>query len=70
VQRLSIIFPVICEKSFRAFRVFPAETSYYVKKFDDFFSTFSEPEIIVPRVGAPIAHLFGGQIPWSHIKIL
>ncbi len=57
---------------------------YYVKKFYDYFSTFSENEQIVPPSGGQIeidAHTatkmvpaivpqIGGQLPWGHIKIL
>ncbi len=59
---------------------------YYMKKFYEFFSFFSDVDLIVPRVGGqmqseiasnseaqiipPIVHQLGGQLPWSHIKIL
>ncbi len=57
---------------------------YYVKKFYDYFSTFSENEQIVPPSGGQIeidTHTaartvpaivpqIGGQLPWGHIKIL
>ena len=59
---------------------------YYIKKFYNYFSTFSETEVIVPRKGGQIenevvpqtgaqtvpqiVHLIGGQLPWSHIKII
>lgn len=59
---------------------------YYIKKFYEYFSTFSETEVIVPRKGGQIeneivphtgaqtvpqiVHLIGGQLPWSHIKII
>ncbi len=59
---------------------------YYVKKFYKFFRAFSDQEQIVPRVGGqiessivprigtqtipPIVHHLGGQLPWSHIKII
>ncbi len=65
---------------------FSRRNLYYVKKFYEFFSGFSETEVIVPRGGAqmeneivpqtgaqtvpPVIHLIGGHLPWSHIKII
>ena len=59
---------------------------FQVKKFYEFFSGFSDTEVIVPRGGAqmeneivpqtgaqtvpPVIHLIGGHLPWSHIKII
>jgi len=59
---------------------------YYAKKFYEYFSTFLDCDQIVPRAGgqkkstiesryearkAPlIVHQIGGQLPWSHIKII
>lgn len=59
---------------------------YYTRKFYDYFSTFSESEVIIPREGGqmkneivpqagvqtvpPVIHLIGGHLPWSHIKII
>jgi hypothetical protein len=65
---------------------FSRRNLYYVKKFYEFFTAFSEREQIVPPTGAqieseimprggartypPIILQLGGQLPWSHIKIL
>lgn len=65
---------------------FSRRNLYYVKKFYDYFNTFSEHEQFVPPIGAQIesaivprsgaqmvpsiVHQVGGQLPWSHIKIL
>lgn len=65
---------------------FSRRNLYYVKKFYEFFSGFSDSEVIVPRGGAqleneivpqsgaqtvpPVIHLIGVHLPWSHIKIL
>jgi len=65
---------------------FSRRNLYYVKKFYEFFSDFSEIDVIVPRVGAqleneivpqtgaqivpPVIILIGGSLPWSHIKII
>lgn len=53
---------------------FSRRNLYYVKKFYEFFSTFSRKEQIVPPSGAQIEPeimpQIGGQLPWSHIKIL
>ncbi len=59
---------------------------YYTKKFYEYFSTFSEREQMIPPTGGQIdsplmphretqtypviVHQIGGQLPWSHIKIL
>ncbi|WP_246052100.1 PDDEXK nuclease domain-containing protein [Desulfobotulus mexicanus] len=59
---------------------------YYIKKFYEYFITFSEQEQIIPPPGGqmgsvlthqygsqsypPIIPQIGGQLPWSHIKIL
>ncbi|SDU41321.1 PDDEXK nuclease domain-containing protein [Desulfobacula phenolica] len=59
---------------------------YYTRKFYDYFSTFSDAKVIVPRkegqlenetvpqTGAqkipPVIHLICGHLPWSHIKII
>lgn len=65
---------------------FSCRNLYYTKKFYEIFSSFPEDMQIVPRSGAQIeseimprdgaqripaiVHLVGGQLPWSHIKIL
>lgn len=65
---------------------FSRRNLYYVKRFHEFFTAFSEREHIVPLIGAqteseimprggaqtypPIILQLGGQLPWSHIKIL
>ncbi len=63
---------------------FSRRNLYYVKKFYEFFSAFSEQEPFVPRPGAQmeivpqggaqtvpqIVPRIGGLLPWSHIKIL
>jgi len=65
---------------------FSRRNLYYVKKFYEFFSGFSDTDVIVPQVGAqlkngivpqagaqtvpPVIHLVGGHLPWSHIKII
>ncbi|MFA6010156.1 MAG: PDDEXK nuclease domain-containing protein [Desulfobacteraceae bacterium] len=65
---------------------FSRRNLYYVKRFYEFFTAFSEREHIVPPIGAqteseimprggaqiypPIILQLGGQLPWSHIKIL
>ncbi len=59
---------------------------YYTKKFYEYFSTFSDREQIIPPTGGQmdsplmplsraqtfplIVQQLGGQLPWSHIKIL
>lgn len=71
---------------FPSIQGFSRTNLYYIKKFYDFFSTFLETEAIVPRSGGQIengivpqtgaqivpqiVHLIGGQLPWSHIKII
>ena len=65
---------------------FSRRNLYYVKKFYEFFTEFTKSDEFVPRTGAQneiaivprgeaqnipsIVHLIGGQLPWSHIKIL
>lgn len=65
---------------------FSRRNLYYVKKFYEFYIAFSGREQIVPPTGAqiepeimprsgartypPIILQLGGQLPWSHIKIL
>lgn len=71
---------------FPAIQGFSRRNLYYIKKFYEFFSTFSEQEQIVLPSGAQIdtektsgrevqicpliIYQIGGQLPWSHIKIL
>jgi predicted nuclease of restriction endonuclease-like (RecB) superfamily len=58
----------------------------HIQDIYEYFKDFSETDIIVPRPGAqmettimprseaqnipPIIHYIGGQLPWSHIKII
>ena len=42
------------QKEFPGIQGFSRRNLYYVKKFYDFFSTFSESEVIVPQVGAQL----------------
>lgn len=72
--------------AFPDMRGFSRRNLYYVKKFYEFFQEFAGSEIIVPPVGAqmetsivprseaqtmpPIVPQIGGQLPWSHIKII
>lgn len=67
-------------------RGFSRRNLYYTKKFYEVFSSFPDDTQIVPRSGAQIGsetvprggaqtvpaivHQVGGQLPWSHIKIL
>lgn len=67
-------------------RGFSRRNLYYTKKFYEVFSSFPDDTQIVPRSGAQIGsetvprggaqtvpaivHQIGGQLPWSHIKIL
>lgn len=71
---------------FPAIKGFSRRNLYYVKKFYEFFSSFSDAEVIVPRDGAQlendivpqteeqiaplIINLIGSHLPWSHIKII
>ncbi|NWH03679.1 PDDEXK nuclease domain-containing protein [Desulfobacter latus] len=71
---------------FPAIKGFSRRNLYYVKKFYEFFSSFSDSEVIVPRDGAQlendiepqpkeqmaplIINLIGSHLPWSHIKII
>lgn len=71
---------------FQGIQGFSRRNLYYVKKFYEYFSDFSGVELIVPRSGAQLeneivppggaqnipAIIFklGGQMPWSHIKII
>ncbi len=71
---------------FSGIKGFSRRNLYYVKKFYEFFSSFSNAEVIVPRGGAQFEndiiphteeqavpqtiHLIGGHLPWSHIKII
>ncbi len=65
---------------------FSRRNLYYIKKFYDYFSTFADTDVIVPRSGAQLEQEFmprtgaqkvpgiilqiAGRIPWSHIKII
>ncbi len=71
---------------FQEIKGFSRRNLYYMKKFYEFFSGFSDTEVIVPRGGAQIesafvprpgaqnipsiVHQIGGQLTWSHIKII
>lgn len=74
------------KNEFPGIQGFSRRNLYYIKKFYEFFISFSDEKQIVPRSGAqiesgivpqdgaqtipPIVHHIGGQIPWSHIKIV
>ncbi|MEA3371510.1 MAG: PDDEXK nuclease domain-containing protein [Campylobacterota bacterium] len=73
------------QAEFPGIKGFSRRNLYYTKKFYNYFSSFTGSEIaprleaqsenlIVPRSGAqtipPIILQLGGQIPWSHIKVI